>query len=447
MAAGKPEGSDYQLGELDIPGVGARPPRPAQPRPEVPKPLAAGASEQDVDSFGARDLGGDFGDSMFGGAALELDESASPRPVAQPKSVRSTSQAPAAPPVRVHQQNAAVGSSVPRDTNANVLTALQELGDFGDPPTGWVSSGRYAIHVGLRLLALRKERKRVVAALTAAESAHRAALESLGETLLAHGAAGNPALKAFVDGVQGARDQVSQADNTLSQARAEARAAIAELDQRREALLQELAPYEEAERAAQGVVRKAEEDLKRGQAWVKRVEIESRALSEAATPNPAKLAELEKQLEERESAVEAFEAALVAVQAKLSEAQRELSVKRSAVDALDGQRRALESGALAKESAIGKQTHAAGEAYRTALRGLAEAARERGLAVGPASQAAERVEETANGLDEARVSLDHHDRARTLYDHAGLRKGTALLITLAVLGLLLLLLHPGFDVS
>ena len=455
VAAGKPESSDYQLGDLDIPasGSGGRVQRPAQPQPARPQPFAADALEQqNVDAFGDRDLGNEgFDGAMFGDQALELDESAKPRPAARAKTAPRSNPAPApaaaagTPRVRSHG-NAAMGSSVPKDANPNVLTALQEIGGFGDPPTGLVSSGRYAIHVGLRLLALRKERRRILAALQQAEGTHRTSLEQLGETLLAHGSTQSQALKTFVDAVGAAQSQVSQADQSLSQAREETRGALAELEKTRQALEQEVAPFIEGERVAQAAVRKAEEDVRRAQAGVKRVEIELRALAEATTPaNPAKVAELEKLMEEREEAVEGFQAALGAVKQRLTEAQRELAVKRGAVDAVDAQRRSLESGAQAKESAIGKQTHAAGEAYRTALRGLAEAARERGLAVGPASQADERVEETATALDEARSALDYHDRARHLYDHAGARQGTVLLVVIVVLGILLLLMHPGFD--
>jgi hypothetical protein len=407
---------------------------------QVPPPAPANL---DFDSFGARDLG----DSAFDDpTALELDDVVPARPSAarQPSPQAPQAQGHAATPPR-STLNAAVGSTVPKDANPNVLTALQELSGFGDPPTGWVSSGRYAIHVARRLWALRRERKVRVRELARAEEAHRGALEGLAEAMIGNGTARVPALKDVLGPVEAARDQVSQADQSLSQAREQARDALAQLDRTREGLLQELAPFVDAERAAQAAVKRAEDDLKRGQAWLKRVEIELRALDEAeAAPMPAKLAELEAQREQRSQAAAGFQATLETLQAKLAQAQHELAQRKQAVDAVDEQRRALQSGAQAKESAIGQQTQAASDSYRNALRGLAEAARQRGL-TGQAAPAEVRVEESLVRLEEARSAVGMIDRARDLYDHAGVRNGVVLFVVLIVLGTLALMLHTGAE--
>ncbi len=451
VAAGKPEGSDYQLGDLDIPAPGAQNPRPQPPSPSpgasfgALPPVEASPAAADFESFGARDLGDDFGDPLGGGLALELDEVALPKP-AMPRAFAAGQQAPApasagAPlPTAV----AAVGSTVPRDANPNVLAALYELAGYGDPPTGWVSAGRYAIHVGRRRWAMRAERRGLVQAQSEAEAAHRTSLEELAETMVQTGAARAPILKELLGAVEAARGQMSEAGESLSQIREEMRDALSRLEQRRTALEQELAPFVEAERAAQAAVRKGEENLKRGQALLKRVEIELRALEEADLPAPpTRVAELEQQKVERKQALTSFEAALRELQGKLAQAQRELSEQRVGLDAVEQEKRALETAAHAKEAAIGKQTEVAGESYRAALRKLAEGARARDLTGNAAKAANARVDECGARLSEARSALDMHDRARDLYDHAGVRKGLTLFVVLAVLAVFAVLLHTG----
>ncbi|MFT3922464.1 MAG: hypothetical protein QM778_08020 [Myxococcales bacterium] len=446
---GSSQAANYQLGDLDIPAARSRATaQPSQrglepvaraPAPVPPPPRAS----SELDAFGARDFGEDaFGD----GTELELDEPALRRPAPAPRPA-AAGHAPAkpgtVPQASGPRGNAALGSSVPRDANANMLVELQELGGFGDPPTGWVSSGRYAIHVAIRLLSLRAERKRAVKAQQVAESNHRTALEELGQVLAAAPSA-TPALKSFHDAVLAALHQVSQADQTLSRARDESRGALEDLAKSRATLEQQLQPFVEAESAAQTAVRKAEEDLKRGQAWLKRVEIELRALQETETEaEPAKLANLEQQKAQRQAAVSGFEAALLPVMSKLELARRELEQRRAAVHAIDRQRQELEAGARAKETSIGKQTEAAGEGHRHALRALAEAARERGLdgESGAAAQARVSLER----VDDAKTEINHLDRARDLYDHAGARNGALLLLAILVFGLVVLYLQPGME--
>ena len=389
------------------------------------------AVDADMDGFGTRDLGDDaFGD----GALLELDE-----PVPRRAPPGPAARAPAA------RDNAAVGSTVPKDANPNLLVTLQELAGFGPPPGGLVSSGRYAIHVGLRLLALRKERKRVLSTVTEAEAEHRSALERLGEELSTR-AQGVQPLKSQLDAVSATLQQLSRADEQLSQARDESRVALAELARSRAALEQEIAPFVEAERVALGALRKAEEDLKRAQAWLKRVEIELRALQEAEVEaDPNKVAALEQQRSQREDSVAAAEAALAPLQEKHGLAKRELSAQRARLDAVDQQRRGLEAGAAERETSIGKQTQAAGDEHRTALRNLAEAARERGLTGGGEREA--RVDASARHLEQTRTALDHVERARDLYDHAGVRNGVLLLVALLGLAVAVVLFGPALDPS
>lgn len=372
--------------------------------------------------FGTRDLG-DGLDDVDTSAAPDLDVDVAPPPRA------ARAERPQAPEPPKAQPS---GTAQKEDT---------ELPEFGDRPTSLVGCVPYAVRVATRLLALHGERKRIAEQVERLRAEHHAALSAMGQALMALGT--DPRLAPLRDKVARVHDATaerSRADQGVSQARAEHQAAMAALEREAEQLKQALSPYLEAERAAEQAHKKADENLKRGQAHQRRVELELRALSEAVNVDPSRTAELKVQLEDKKQIVASLQQAMEQATAALGEARRELALRRGSLDALEDRKQQLLAQARAREADAQHMAQAAEGTYTAALRALAEAAREQNLSHLASAQLTA-VEDLEGVLKEAEGALERNARARTLYHRPSVIKGVLLVLTMIALAIVALKMH------
>lgn len=330
----------------------------------------------------------------------------------------------------------------PKKREAEEAKRVVELAAFGDVPRGIVDCARYAVHVTSRIVKLHRGRNGAVSELRQCVEQYHDALETMGRALL--GMASDKRLDGLRGKLARVNDEQSkahEASSSVERTRDDNQRAVTALDEEAAALNQKLEPYRARERDALVAQRKADEEARRAQAMLKRVEIELRAVMESETQkNPARILALNEQQEQRKGAVDALNAALLRADDELGQARRELALQRGSLDALEERRKQLGSQAAQREAAVQGQKKVADGALAEALRELAEAAREQRLAVlvpEPAALVAQREKP----VQEANDTLVRFDRALTLYDRQSVIKGYALMAAILVAGIALLVLR------
>lgn len=466
-------GAGYQLGDLDIPGGPAAPPRPVPAMREPPRPPVPGAPASSgqngpalefagPDEHGAMDLGGpaleldpvgrrgagakllDFGtrdlsdldDMLAPSLQLELADALPRARTAEPLQTKTQTkaQAKAKKPLLSTQQAA--------EAFTHEAQELRDLAGFGDTPAGLVGCARYALQVAVRLFVLRGEQKRVIQTQKAAESEYHRALSKLGLSLMPQeNALSFRSLASQFSVVHAAERQVAGTHEALAQVHSETEALLSQLSEKRARAEAELAPKLAHEQSLQEVHKQTGEALRRAQAMEKRVEIELRALAEAtAAVDAAKLSALNAQLTQRKHDVAGAIAEAERAQAALGQAQRENAAERRAIQLIAEEERKLSASEQARASQVGKQAQKAGEGRDAALQALAQTATDAGL-VDTRSAESQAVAAAALLLDEAQDALDRYARALKLYHRKSVYKGVTLWVVMIVLAVVALYLH------
>ena len=326
----------------------------------------------------------------------------------------------------------------PRVAERKEAQRVAALADYGEVPRSLLACVGYAARVASRVLKLRSERAAVRLDVQQRAEAHHTALVKMGAQLMALGDRRLEPLRSQVARVLDERGKVDQAGQSVAQLRSESQRALKPLLAKIGEQEQKLAPFQEAERAALAVQRKADEEVRRAQALHKRVEIELRALSEASTSDPAREAALTAQLAQRSAAVAELLSALARANDALGRSRRELALELGGITVLQEQQRQLESAARAREAEAEGQRKAADGAYALSLRELAEAARTQKL-----SALVQELELEVQGreaaLQEAGETLVRFDRALVLYDRTSVIKGASLLAALVIAALAILI--------
>jgi hypothetical protein len=372
-------------------------------------------------SFGDRGLGDGFGDERTG-PLLELAEVA---PVS-PGGVTG-------------------GRAEGKDEAKRSAAAVVELAGYGDLPDGPIGAVRYAVHVARRVMVLRKEREKAKLDAVGLEADLNAAFVDMGKELMTLQT--DPVLaplRSKIAAVIEAQTKVSSADQSMAKTREQNQLALAELDEEAARIRVSLEPYLQAEQAALDAHKKAEDELKRAQVQQRRVEIELRALTEAkSVQDPARAADLSAALEQRKQVVMQASAVVQQKAGALGQARRELALQKGALDSVEDRKRRILDDASKKEAEVEKQAKDAEGTHATALRSLAENARELELAQKHAPERLEWVVEIEQAVADAHLVVKRYDKALTLYDRPTVVRGAAyagsaaLLLLASVLVLLL----------
>lgn len=459
---GAPDPNDdesYELGDLELA------PRPRRSLPEEPEldeelttvvPSVATAlpandmglefaRRNEAQSLRESDDDHGFGDPLAG-PSLELD-----LPPDAPLHLRAGSSAPPHRPSQARPSSPTGGAASARPSQAtgpssraprpshhdDELRAARALADYGEPAAG-LDAARYAVRVGVRALALHRERREVEQHASVLAESYEQALRDLGRALLDDQAVrSHDALRDRVLLVQTRQGELAQTEQSTRAAQAHEDSALESLAHKRAALEAELEPFSSAERRAADALAKVDAELKRKKAKLQRAEIELRALSRASLPPPPERVqsiELERAQQERE--LSELASAHAEATASLGRARRELSLHRGGLDDIERQHAQKHSESKARsrghEEAVARAEHA----LSAALCALAEAADAVGLAHSAAEQVAGlRAREAA--LDQVVDQLAAYDRALTQYDRDALLRGCAmwvgLLLALALL--------------
>ena len=288
-------GGDFDL-QLDLGAVGLQPP-PARPPPSTPAPLSADAPDP-------------FDDDLSAGPALELDTSGGSLPA--PLSQRSLAQEPAPPAVSAHPQPVEARSSTAPKPAVDPFEA-RALADYGPPPNAVWLAPLYAYRVLSRRRELQRllAQKRVEAETSArrAEDGWVAFGERAREVLERNGGRG-------LDQVVAAEQVLRGRDGALAGAMDAYRAELAVVDERLGGAEGDLARVSQEQERLVALCEAAEEDRKRAEAKVKRLDIEIR--NAGALEPGARAAERSSLLAE-----------LAAKEAKLAEASGQVALARA----------------------------------------------------------------------------------------------------------------------
>lgn len=457
MSASRPtpendEEKSYELGDLELAPRRPSPSRQELSQAEPDDPLAALTRPPSNDFQldlqrgpaiaqarpsgvlpGVPLLDGEF-DESSGGPALELDVPDSKRPPVRASIPRPIDDA--APTDRRPSQHV-TRSGRPLDEERRA----RELADYGIPGSG-LDAARYALHVGLRRIALLRARGPIEQRASELADTYEQALEALGRALL-----DDPAVRAH-EGLAERIALVRTRQGELEKGQADAAALMerastttGELEKKAAELKAALLPFEQGERAAEATRAQAEAALKRHKAKMQRAEIELRALSRASIPAPAeRLKGLGADRQAQQDDLDGLQRELDEATAALGRARRELALRRGALDELERQRRqqdrAVRANARGHEAGVERAKHA----LSAVLVGLAEAADQCGVAHG-AREPVLAVRASEKALDEVIDQLAMYDRALGAYDRDAVSMGAMLWLgALAVLTLLAYLL-------
>jgi hypothetical protein len=371
-------------------------------------------------------------DDHVNGPALELDLTGD-----KPPPVRMSMRRPASDP-----PGAARGSTPsPRVTRSgrplDEERRARALADYGVAESG-IDPARYLIHVGLRMVALRRARAPVEHRASELAEAYEGALKELGRALL------NDQAVLAHEGLAERVLLVRTRQGELEKVQQDSRAAIAkeagaaeQLSQQANQLRSELEPYQAAERQAEAVRAKAEAAVKRQRAKVQRAEIELRALSKASLPPPPeRVQSIESERTQQQQELDGLDAALQQANAALGRARRELALRQGTLTEIERKQRQQESASRAQvrghEASVARAEHA----LSAVLVGLAEAADAVGVAQAAHAQVA-RLRESELALDEVVDQLACYDRALRMYDREAVIRGASMwlgvLVALALL--------------
>ena len=400
----------------------AKPPAQAQatPKPAAPAAKPAAPAMDMSAAMVGKEIGDGFGEPEEG-PALELEQ------VDRAKAER----------VVVKGQSPEAKAELAKEEQLAV-----ELADYGDEPETIGESVKYAIHVVRRLMALKRDRVKVDQDAKGLEADYNTALVEMGQALMTMGS--DPKLtpvRSRVAAVHDANAKVTSADQTMSKTKEANLLAVQQLERQANEMRAGLAPFVAAEQSADHAHKLAEEEVKRAQAHVKRVEIELRALSEAKAPgDAAKLDEVRAQLEQRKLAVQDQQGLAERAAQALGQTRRDLAMKRGALDALEEKKKQLIEEAREKEAAVEERAKEAEGTQAAALRALAMAAMEQKLQ----DLVEDRyvwVKEVEGALAEAKKVVKRYDRALVLYDRSAVIKGFSVvggLVLFFLVGLLVI---------
>jgi len=317
--------------------------------------------------------------------------------------------------------------------------AARVLAGYGEARTG-LDAARYLLHVGLRMVALYRERRDIEQRASELAASYDKALLDLGRALLDDQAVrAHDGLRDRVLLVLTKQGELTASEQSSQAARAHEDQALDALTQTRAALEAELAPYLSAEKRAEAAHQKVETELKRKKAKLQRAEIELRALTRASVPPPPDRVEaIEAERQVQQSELADLQAALAESLAALGRARRELSLHRGGLDNLEREEAQKQSESRARGRGHEEQVARAEHALSAALCALAEAADGFGLAHSAAEQVAG-LRASEGALDLVVDQLARYDRALTIYDREAVLRGGA--IWLGLIGVVLLLIR------
>lgn len=397
--------------ELDLPSAPARGTKPRATHITAPAtPTAKAAAPAAVTSFGRDALDDDFEQGGFAKLpAIEVEQ------VERRSNERVTAK-----------------ESLPDETKRKELeesTRVVELAAYGSQPQGIIACARYAVHVTTRIIALHRGRKDALGELKKRADELHDAFVTMGSALMKLSADKRlEPLRSKVAKVLDEQSKVEAASTSVERTRGDNQRAVSALDEEAAQLRKKLEPYVARERDALAAQRKADEEVRRAQAMLKRVEIELRAIVDAGTnKDPGRILALNEQQEQRRGVVDALTPALMLANDELGQARRELALQRGALDALEERRKQLNNEAAAREATVEGQKKMADGALSHALRELAEGAREQKLTA-LVQEPSKLVSQREQAWQEANTVVNRHDRALKLYDKQAVIKGYVLMV-------------------
>jgi hypothetical protein len=280
-----------------------------------------------------------FDDDFSSGPSLELDtQGGSLPPRISSPSVSNPPSMPSMPAAPVSQRTVPQAPAASSAAPAVDPFEAKVLADYGQPGA-FYTAPIYAYRVVTRRSALRRD---LVAKKSEADRTQKRvedALVSLGERARALAKGGSAAL----DRVKQAEDLLRGRDGALAGAMDAYRAAVAEIDGRLSAAEAELARARQDESRASSARDVADEEHKRADAKVKRIEIEMRNGAQRAAERDAAAAEVAQKLVLRTQAEQALGDArrvAVAAQAKVDAIARERTTREAAFSRQSGTRSA-----------------------------------------------------------------------------------------------------------
>jgi hypothetical protein len=481
-APGPDDDPSYELGDLELAPLPARP--VAKPEGEafdeelttvLPALLTAPPSNDmglelargnQAHELRESDHDHGFGDPAFEGPALELDLPEAEKPSLRAEGSASSRAAEPATGMRASfprgsldsplaragtarfdasQPSETHSSDPPRSSRAPLSgspegdeRAARALAGYGEPKSG-LDAARYLLHVGLRMVALHRERHDIELRASELATRYDKALLDLGRALLDDQAVrSHEGLRDRVLLVLTKQGELTATEQASQAARAHEDQALEALAKKRAALESELLPFRSAEQHAESAHQAAEAELKRKKAKLQRAEIELRALTRASAPLPERVDAIEAERRVQQSELADQEAALAETSAALGRARRELSLRRGGLDDLEREEARKQSELRARDHGQREQVARAEHALSAALCALAEAADSVGLAHSAAEQVAGlRASESA--LDVVVDQLARYDRALRMYDREAVLRGAA--IWVGLIGVVLLLIR------
>lgn len=318
---------------------------------------------------------------------------------------------------------------------------------YGEVPKGLVACAFYAVRVGLRRMELSNTVARLVSERARAAAEADRALITLGQVLYQQ--RHDPRLAVLAPELE----RVMTADQTIGErnaahqdARWEVVDELATLDQVVADTGATIEPIREHETNLQRYLEQLQDNSKRTQARMQRVEIQIRALhaAEDMTEDPELLPTLEAERRVRDQEVRALAAQIAQVRQALGEARRELAAHLGTLEALHEDRQGRQRTLQQRDDIHKSYGGEAIDAMTYSLRLLAHAALNQGLFMLAESET-RRAETAVQRLKDRDRDETLHQAALISYDIISFRKGVFALSAAFVLTLVALRLvrHLG----
>jgi len=421
-------GDDFGLGgaggDLQIDLSNVQPTKPNKPGVARP-PTAAdrgGAADQEI-GFSP------FDDDISGGPALELDVTGGSLPprISSPNVSTAPAASLPAPPPPMSSSRSLPAPSAPERPAVDAFEA-KAFADYGPAPTAFWLAPLYAYRVVTRRAALRRDLHGKKSEVEQTSKRVEDALVSLGERGRALAKGGEAALAR----VREAEDLLRSRDGALAGAMDAHRSALGEIDARLAAAESELARARDEEARATTARDAADEDHKRSDAKLKRLEIEIRNGAPVATTTGR----------DAERGALASDVALKAArraeaEQKLADARRVVGAAQSKLDAATAERRAQEARFSRQSGARSEGVDDAQTHLRAALVELGRAMLSDPSLAAELSAARDEVARLEEQSRKRSHELALHETALTAYDAPQVMLGVILIgVALVLLGIL-----------
>ena len=311
------------------------------------------------------------------------------------------------------------------ETSARDITRreIEHAARFGTAPAGLLGAVPYTVLVFFRRRELSQEVAELKGRVRTAEARATAALFELGQMLCAEPAELGPTMTSALERVARARRTTDVVQQESARAREDAERERARLAAELKDAQADVDPWRDRETKLLTQLKVAEHDLDRARAQLRRAEIEMRNLVKMGNADADQMRMLDGQQDRFAAEVRILEGRVQERTQALTELREELAGRLHRLASAEEAKRGVEAELARHERDVLRTAGEANADLQHALRELAEAALDEGVAAAVAAREARRATEARRDLQRRRRELAVHERALGAYDRQAVKRG------------------------